>query len=141
MSHLKVANLDASIEFYKKYLGFELIERSHDSYAILLNSEIDIKLVIENESNKELASHLKQNTISIQVQDKAAFSEIYKKLINDDIHVYPHDNIVSWSLIFSDPDKNQIDLYLDRRSEAFRIFSPKGANIDMKRERILSVLN
>lgn len=140
MNHLKVANLEASINFYSKYLGFELIERSSDSYAILLNSEVEFKLVLENKKNAQLNSHPKQNSISIEAKDKASFSKIYKKLMSGRIHVYPHDNILSWSLVFSDPDNNQIDLHLDRRNEAFRGFSSRDERIDMKRESIFSVL-
>ncbi|MGH7884605.1 MAG: VOC family protein [Thermodesulfobacteriota bacterium] len=144
MNHLKVKNVDKSVDFYVKYLNFDLIERAENSYAILVNSDFNLKLVLENKQNDQLRSEpleLSKPITILEAKHKSFFAKIYKSLVQAGIHVYPVDNVVSWSIHFSDPDNNNIELYLDRRSETFMKYSSNGVNIDMERERIFSVLH
>lgn len=144
MNHLKVKNIDKSVDFYIKYLNFDLIERGDDSYAILINSDFDLKLVLENKQNDQLSPvslEFAKPTTILETKHKSFFARIYKKLVQDGVHVYPVDNVVSWSIYFSDLDDNAIELYLDRRAETFMKYSSNGVNIDMERERIISLLH
>lgn len=144
MKCLQVKDIEKSIDFYTKYLHFDLFERSKDSYAIISSSDFNLKINLENEKYHSLDSpelQVASPAIILEAKKKELFAKIYNKLIRGGIHVYPLDNVVSWSILFSDPDHNQIDVYLDRRIDAFSKYSANGINIDLNRERIFSVLN
>ena len=141
MLHINASSVEKSLNFYVEYLGFELIEQSNNCYAILLHPGFNSRLVIENKNNEQLVSYPKPGRVIFEVKDRSEFGRIYKKLINDSINVYAHDNVFSWQLIFADTDNNQIEISLDRKKEVLRGFTSKDAKLGMKRESIFSVLN
>ncbi len=110
---LSVSNLEASIEFYKDLFDFEVVEKmSSAKQAFIKVGEVVIGLfeVEEYKGQKDTKNH-----ISLYV-DEEDFDDAVDELKDKNIPiVFGPDNIRNGkSVIFLDPDENQIELCYPR---------------------------
>ena len=138
--HIKVSDLNRSIEFYTRFFNLKVVERIGSHYAFLSGSEAHHELALQN-----VGPHAPQPEpdgiglyhIAFEVPDRASFANAYKTLTNAEIEVYPVNHFISWALYFSDPDGNGLEIYLDTRKESQGDHLWHGYSEPLSREEIL----
>lgn len=114
---LRVSDLQASIEFYRDLLGFELVEDSNDVHQRMVflslgESGHNLDLV---EVEKEQLSPATQSTLghlAFQVDTYEALEQAYFHLVDSDVKIQGAiDHISQKSIYFLDPDGNTIEIY------------------------------
>ncbi|HEY3288993.1 MAG TPA: VOC family protein, partial [Anaerolineae bacterium] len=122
LSHIqiKVRNLDESIEFYKRYLGMNLIERIGDQYAFLSTDDRHHQLALQcagRQAPRAPSNSTGLYLVAFEIPDKASFVSAYKLLTSAGIETVLVDHLISWAINFSDPDGNGLEISWDTRSE------------------------
>ena len=104
---LTVANLEASIKFYKDLFDFEVLENNTNQAFI---KEGDIILCLNEDENYKCSDDTK-NRISFFV-DEDDFDDAIDELKEKDIQIIfgPENIRKGQSAVFLDPDGNQIEL-------------------------------
>jgi catechol 2,3-dioxygenase len=120
--HLKVANLDKALSFYKDLLGFEITQRYGDS-AVFLSAggyHHHIGLNTWHSKNAEPAPVRSAGLyhLAIVYPTRKDLATIFKKLVDAE---YPltgaSDHGVSEAIYLNDYDGNGVELYWDRPRE------------------------
>jgi len=117
--HLKVSDLDRSIQFYTEVLGFEVTTRMGDSAAFLSAGGYHHHIGLntwESEGGKSPAPHTTGlYHFAILVPDRRELARAIQRLAD---HDWPIDGMadhgVSEAIYFRDPDGNGIEIYVDR---------------------------
>lgn len=115
--HLKVRDLARSLPFYLAVLGLRLTERT-GRYAFLAAGSEHHALALE-----EIGAWAAQPPrravgiahFALEVPDRAAFSEMRRRLSEAGVPFISRNNGISWTVRFKDPDGNEIEVYVDRR--------------------------
>jgi catechol 2,3-dioxygenase len=120
--HLKVADIEKSLAFYKDLLGFEITQHYGDS-AVFLSAGGYHHHIGLNTWHSKNAGPAPINTsglyhTAILYPTKKDLAIILKRLLDAD---YPmtgtSDHGVSLALYLNDPDRNGVELYWDRPKE------------------------
>ncbi|MCU1256929.1 MAG: glyoxalase, partial [Candidatus Angelobacter sp.] len=122
--HLKVANLERALGFYRDVLGFELMQRMGDQAAFLSAGGYHHHIALNTWESlggppppfgtTGLYHH------AIVYPDRAALAGALRRLIAAGIQLEgAADHGVSQSLYLRDPDGNGVELYCDRLKEAW----------------------
>ncbi|MAL17666.1 MAG: glyoxalase [Balneola sp.] len=117
--HLKVSDLDRSLEFYCGLLGFELITTYGDQAAFISAGGYHHHIGLNTWQSKDAPPAPKSSTglfhTAILYPTRKDLAEILQRLIDAD---YPlsgaSDHGVSEALYLDDPDENGVELYYDR---------------------------
>ena len=128
--HLKVADLERAIKFYRDVLGFELMQRMGDQAAFLsaggyhhhiaLNTWESLGGEPPPPGTTGLYHH------AIVYPNRATLADALRRLLATGIGLEgAADHGVSQSLYLRDPDGNGVELYVDRPREAWP-HSPDG---------------
>jgi catechol 2,3-dioxygenase len=119
--HLRVRDLDRSIEFYADLLDLDVTER-HGRYAFLSWSEHhhDVALQAVDEDAPGPGGGVGLYHAAIEIEDDAALEGIYRRLQERDVRVSPVDHGISRAIYFDDPDGNGLEVYVDAREERDR---------------------
>ena len=123
--HLKVRDLNRSVPFYIGLLGVRLTEWS-GRYAFLAIGDEHHSVAPEEVGASSVNPSLCAvgvAHVAFQVPDRAAFAAMRKKLTEANLPFMSRNNGISWTLRFKDPDRNEIEIYLDRR------YSPGGTQL------------
>ncbi len=118
--HLKIRDLNRSLEFYRNYLGLKVTEQVGDGIAFLSGTSMHHELALQQLGAAAAAPgrhDVGLYHVAFEVPDRETFMAIYGKLREDGIAVHPIDHRISWALYFSDPDGNGIEVYWDTRGE------------------------
>ncbi len=118
--HLKIRDLNRSITFYQNYLGLNVTEQVGDNMAFLSGTSMHHEIALQQLGVKAVTPgrfDVGLYHVAFEVPDRETFMEIYNKLREDGIAVYPIDHRISWAMYFSDPDGNGIEVYLDTRND------------------------
>jgi catechol 2,3-dioxygenase len=132
--HLKVSNLERSLQFYRSILGFKIV-RQEDKTAFLSsssssnNKDSSMFLVVLS----EIKSEIKDSAISYTFQHKPRVAGLYhfaillpkrrylayflkhiQKNLDSKYYEGMADHAVSESIYIHDPDSNGIEVYRDR---------------------------
>ena len=116
-AHVRVRSLDRSLPFYCELLGLHLSERA-GRFAFLAAGDEHHSIALEevgdwavNPSRRAVGvAHL-----AFQVRDAEAFAAIRNKLLQANLPLISRNNGISWAFRFKDPDRNEIEIYVDRR--------------------------
>jgi catechol 2,3-dioxygenase len=122
--HLKVADLERAIGFYRDVLGFELMQRMGDQAAFLSAGGYHHHIALNTWESlgggpppfgtTGLYHH------AIVYPTRAALADALRRLIAAGIRLEgAADHGVSQSLYLRDPDGNGVELYVDRPREAW----------------------
>lgn len=120
--HLKVSNLDRSLEFYRDMLGFEVTDRIGDS-AVFLSAGGYHHHIGLNTWHSENAARAAKGGVglyhtAILYPSRKDLAKILERLLNKK---YPltgmADHGVSEAIYMEDPDGNGVELYHDRPRE------------------------
>ncbi|MGD6966295.1 VOC family protein [Rossellomorea vietnamensis] len=112
---LKVQNLERSLVFYRKVLGFKIIDQtekiaslSADGNTALLTLEQPLNVVPKNGRTTGLYH------FALLLPTRADLANFVQHSANIGLRLASSDHLVSEALYFSDPDGNGIEVYADR---------------------------
>lgn len=117
--HLKVANIERAIGFYRDVLGFELQQRFGKSAAFLsaggYHHHIGINVWESQNAPPPPAHATGLYHLAILYPDRATLADALRRLIKAGIDLDgAADHGVSEALYLHDPDGNGVELYRDR---------------------------
>lgn len=120
--HLKVANLDRAVGFYRGVLGFQVTQYYGDSAVFLsaggYHHHIGLNTWVSKEGTPPPRGTTGLYHLAILYPTRRDLAVVYKRL--KDLH-YPLDGAsdhgVSQALYLRDPDNNGVELYWDRPQE------------------------
>jgi catechol 2,3-dioxygenase len=120
--HLKVADLDRAIAFYRDVLGFELQQRMGDEAAFLSAGGYHHHIGLNTWESKGGSPPPPGTTglyhFAIRFPTRAALARTLKRVVDADVRLSgASDHGVSEAIYLSDPDGNGIELYWDRPQE------------------------
>ncbi|WP_369427820.1 VOC family protein [Membranihabitans maritimus] len=128
--HLKVSDLEQSLEFYCGLLGFELMTTYGKEAAFISAGGYHHHIGLNTWWSKDGNPPSKNNTglfhTAIVYPSRRELAKIFKRLNQ---HKYPltgaSDHGVSEALYLNDPDQNGLELYWDRPEESWPL-KPDG---------------
>jgi catechol 2,3-dioxygenase len=137
--HLKVADLDRAVEFYKDILGFDLMQRMGGQAAFLsaggYHHHIGLNTWESRNGHPPPPGSTGLYHVAIRYPDRASLGDALRRLVEAQVPLEgASDHGVSEALYLHDPDGNGLELYRDRpRAEWPRL--PDGS-IDMVTKRL-----
>jgi catechol 2,3-dioxygenase len=120
--HLKVADIERSLDFYVGVLGFELQQRLGDSAAFISAGGYHHHLGLNTWESKDGSPPPPGTTglyhVAIRYPDRAALADALRRLVEARVPIQgASDHGVSEAIYLADPDGNGIELYRDRPQE------------------------
>ncbi len=117
--HLKVADIDRSLAFYRDLLGFQLVMRMGDSAAFLSVDGYHHHIGLNTWQSRGGPPPAPGTTglfhVAILLPDRVGLARLVRRIID---HKWPLDGAadhgVSEALYLRDPDGNGLELYVDR---------------------------
>lgn len=140
---LKVRDLERSIAFYKRYLGFRVTERIGKAFAFLTCGYHHHDLVLQNVGPEAIdppPNSLGMTSLAFEVVDQISFARVYRTLTDSGIETRTADKIISWSLYFFDPDRYEIEVYCDTRDLPGKADLWQGRDLPLETGDILALL-
>lgn len=126
--HLKVADLERSLRFYRDVLGFEVMQQAGDSAAFLSAGGYHHHLALNTWESLGGKPPPPGTTglyhTAIVYPARAALADALRRLITAGIPLSgASDHGVSEALYLQDPDENGVELYWDRPRETWPRFA------------------
>jgi catechol 2,3-dioxygenase len=126
--HLKVADLDRAIAFYRDVLGFDLMQRMGDQAAFLSAGGYHHHIGLNTWESKGGSPPPRGTTglfhIAIRYPTRAGLADALKRLVDNQIPITgASDHGVSEAIYLNDPDGNGVELYRDRPREEWPMAS------------------
>jgi catechol 2,3-dioxygenase len=117
--HLKVADLDRAIGFYRDVLGFDLMQRMGDQAAFLSAGGYHHHIGLNTWESKGGSPPPPGTTglyhVAIRYPTRAGLADALKRLVDNRVPISgASDHGVSEAIYLHDPDGNGIELYRDR---------------------------
>jgi len=117
--HLRVADLDRAIAFYRDVIGLDLMQRWGDSAAFLGADGYHHHVALNTWASKGGTPPPRGHTglfhVAFLYPDRAALGRAVAHVLEHGVEIYGHaDHGVSEAVYFDDPDGNGIELYRDR---------------------------
>jgi|SRR5689334_17974899 len=133
--HLKVADLDRAISFYRDVLGLELTADAREAgfdAAFLADGDyhhhVGLNTIDSAGREPPPPGHTGLYHVAFVYADRAALSAAVKRLLAHDYPIdHGTDHGATVSVYLADPDGNGIELYYDRPREAW--FDANGAPV------------
>jgi catechol 2,3-dioxygenase len=141
--HLKVRDLQRSVDFYTKLLGLTITEVVADHYAFLSTNERHHEIALQQvpvTATQPGRYDVGLYHVAFEVADKCAFAEAYQTLTKAGVQVGPVDHLISWAMYFKDLDGNGIEIYCDTRGEPDGETLWHGTNVALQQYKIMAVL-
>jgi len=143
--HLKVADLQRSLDFYCGLLGFELMTTYGDEAAFISAGGYHHHIGLNTWMSKDGSPPARDNTglfhTAILLPSRRDLAEIYKRLRDAK---YPlsgaSDHGVSEALYLNDPDENGVELYRDRPRNEWPLHEDGSLNMYTKPLNIVELL-
>jgi catechol 2,3-dioxygenase len=128
--HLKVADLERAIRFYRDVLGFELTQRYGKEAAFLSAGGYHHHIGLNTWESEGGSRPPRGSTglfhLAIAYPTRAELADALRRLLRAGIHVDgASDHGVSEAIYLRDPDGNGVELYWDRPREQWPR-TPKG---------------
>ena len=133
--HLKVADLERAIGFYRDVLGFELMQRMGDQAAFLSAGGYHHHIGLNTWESKGGSPPPAGTTglfhVAIRYPTRAALADALRRLIDNRVPISgASDHGVSEAIYLNDPDGNGIELYRDRPQGDWPM-APDGKGVAM----------
>jgi catechol 2,3-dioxygenase len=131
--HLKVADLDRAIAFYRDVLGFELQARIGDQAAFLAAGGYHHHLGLNTWESKDGSPPPPGSTglyhHAILYPDRRSLADALRRVLESGTRLTgASDHGVSEAIYLDDPDGNGVELYRDRPPEEW----PRGPNGELR---------
>jgi catechol 2,3-dioxygenase len=122
--HLKVADLDRALAFYRDVLGFELMQRMGDQAAFLSASGYHHHIGLNTWESAGGSAPPPGTTglyhLAVRFPTRAALARALRRVLEAGIRIDgASDHGVSEAIYLRDPDANGVELYWDRPKEAW----------------------
>ena len=122
--HLKVANLERALGFYRDILGFELMQRMGDQAAFLSAGGYHHHIGLNTWESRGGSPPPPGTTglyhVAVRFPTRAALARTLRRVLDAGIRVDgASDHGVSEAIYLRDPDQNGVELYWDRPKEAW----------------------
>ena len=142
-AHLKVRDLQRSIDFYTRFLRLNVTEVVGNHYACLTAGTYHHEIALQNVGADapvppSIGTGLYH--VAFEVPDKRSFALAYRALVDAGIPVAAVDHYISWAMYFDDPDGNGLEIYLDTRALPGGRPFWHGDNTPLEVETILAAL-
>jgi catechol 2,3-dioxygenase len=121
--HLKVSDLERSIQFYQEVVGFQVLRQDGKTAQLAANGESSPLVVLEEIENALVLPRKRTTGLyhyAILVPTRKDLGLSLRSLIKSGIHIGQADHLVSEALYIADPDNNGIEIYVDRPRETWR---------------------
>jgi catechol 2,3-dioxygenase len=133
--HLKVADIDRALGFYRDVLGFDVTQRLGDEAAFLSAGGYHHHLALNTWESRGGSPPPRGTTglyhVAIRYPDRATLGEALRRVVEAGIPITgATDHGVSEAIYLRDPDGNGIELYRDRPREEWPR-SPDGQGVAM----------
>jgi catechol 2,3-dioxygenase len=133
--HLKVADIDRAIGFYRDVLGFDLMQRVGDQAAFLSAGGYHHHIGLNTWESKGGSPPPSGTTglyhVAVRYPSRAALADALKRLVENKIPISgASDHGVSEAIYLNDPDGNGIELYRDRPRGEWPM-APDGKGVAM----------
>jgi len=141
-AHLKVRNLERSIDFYTRYLKLQETERVAN-YAFLSAGQFHHDIALQEvglDAPHPPAYGTGLYHVAFEVPDRHSFAEAYRALTEAGIPVAAVDHFISWAMYFDDPDGNGLEIYCDSRHMPDGRQLWRGQNARLDEATILAAL-
>jgi catechol 2,3-dioxygenase len=143
-AHLKVRDLQRSVDFYTRFLGLYVTEQVDNAYVFLTGGAFHHEIALQNVGSN--APHPPAHGtglyhVAFEVPDKRSFAAAYRTLIAAGVSVATVDHYISWAMYFDDPDGNGLEIYWDTRDEPGGRQLWRGENAPLPEETILAALS
>src|SRR6187455_1384649 len=116
--HLKVADLDRAVDFYRRGLGFELITRFGQQAAFLSAGGYHHHIGLNTWESRNGAPPAPGTTGLYHVAIRYPDRDALRRLVDARVPIEgASDHGVSEALYLRDPDGNGLELYVDRPRE------------------------
>jgi catechol 2,3-dioxygenase len=120
--HLKVADLDRAIAFYRDLLGFEVTQRYGNAAAFLgaggYHHHIGLNTWESKDAAPPPAGHTGLYHAAFLYPDRKALAQVLRRVLDAGVTLDgAADHGVSEALYFRDPDGNGVEIYRDRRPQ------------------------
>jgi catechol 2,3-dioxygenase len=120
--HLKVADIDRSLAFWRDVLGFEEMQRMGDQAAFISAGGYHHHLGLNTWESKGGTAPPRGSTglyhVAIRYPDRKSLADALRRLLQAGITLDgASDHGVSEALYLRDPDNNGVELYRDRPEE------------------------
>ena len=142
-AHLKVRDLQRSIDFYSRFLGLEVTEVVGNHYAFLTAGTYHHEIALQNvgpDAPQPPVRGIGRYHVAFEVPDKHSFVLAFRSLHEAGITVLAVDHYISWAMYFDDPDGNGLEIYWDTRTEPGGRQLWHGDNASLENVTILAVL-
>ena len=131
--HLRVADLDRAIAFYRDVMGFEVQQKYGDQAAFLsagaYHHHIGLNTWQSKGGTPPPAGHTGLFHAAFLYPDRTALARALRQLLDAGVALEgASDHGVSEAIYFSDPDKNGIEIYRDRDPDDW----PRNADGDLE---------
>ena len=131
--HLKVADLERAIAFYRDVLGFELQERFGDQAAFLSAGGYHHHLGLNTWESRDGTAPPPGSTglyhHAILYPDRKSLADALRRVLESGTRITgASDHGVSEAIYLDDPDGNGVELYRDRPPEEW----PRGPNGELR---------
>jgi catechol 2,3-dioxygenase len=132
--HLKVADLDRALAFYRDVLGFDLTQRNGSQAAFLSAGAYHHHIGLNTRESKGGSPPHRGATglyhLAIVYPTRAELADALRRLIDTGIPLEgASDHGVSEALYLRDPDGNGVELYCDRPKEQWPRTPDGGLNM------------
>jgi catechol 2,3-dioxygenase len=133
--HLKVADLERAIGFYRDVLGFDLMQQIGDQAAFLSAGGYHHHIGLNTWESKGGSPPAPGTTglfhVAIRYPTRATLADALKRLVDNRVPISgASDHGVSEAIYLNDPDGNGIELYRDRPQEEWPM-APDGKGVAM----------
>jgi catechol 2,3-dioxygenase len=120
--HLKVADIDRALGFYRDVLGFEVMQRFGDEAAFLSAGGYHHHLGLNTWESRGGSPPAPGTTglyhVAIRYPDRATLADALRRVLEAGVRITgASDHGVSEAIYLRDPDGNGIELYRDRPRE------------------------
>lgn len=142
--HLKVRQLDRSVEFYTQTFGFTVSETVADQYAFLSDGSVHHIVALQAVGDGAPAPHpygVGLYHAAFEVPTKDAFAGTYLALRETGLPIAVVDHRISWAMYFDDPDGNGLEIYVDTRRDAPGTDSWHGVSRRLSEKEILAAID
>jgi len=133
--HLKVADLERAIGFYRDVLGFDLMQQLGDQAAFLSAGGYHHHIGLNTWESKGGSPPVPGTTglyhVAIRYPTRVALADALKRLVDNRVPISgASDHGVSEAIYLHDPDGNGIELYRDRPRDEWPM-APDGEGVAM----------
>jgi catechol 2,3-dioxygenase len=129
-AHLKVADLERSLDFYAGILGFRQIRREDGSMALSATGDPPGLLLFREQPGARPKPFRATGLfhVAIRLPDRRSLARLLQNLLQNNVRLQgASDHRVSEALYLADPDGNGLELYVDRPREQWPVYDGQVA--------------